>query len=243
VACGPGIERIAEEVAERFPEARLALLSSDLVPSLTEMREIIKTIESGEADIVIGTQMVAKGHHFPQLATVGIVDGDLGLGTADPRAAERTFQLLHQVTGRAGRVLTMGRGFVQTYMPEHPVMQAIITGDRDAFLENEIRQRQSGLLPPYGRLAALIVSARDKELAELFARDVARHAPPAERIEVLGPAEAPLAIIRGRSRWRLLVKAPRELDLQAYLRAWLGTLPKPPSDLRLTVDIDPYNFL
>jgi primosomal protein N' (replication factor Y) len=243
VACGPGVERIAEEVTERFPEARLALLSSDLVPSLTEMREIIKTIEAGEADIIIGTQMVAKGHHFPQLATVGIVDGDLGLGTADPRAAERTFQLLHQVTGRAGRVLTMGRGLVQTYMPEHPVMQAIITGDRDAFLESEIRQRQAGLLPPYGRLAALIVSARDKELAELFARDVARHAPPAELIEVLGPAEAPLAVIRGRARWRLLVKAPREIDLQAYLRAWLESLPKPPSDLRLTVDIDPYNFL
>ena len=145
VACGPGVERIAEEVGERFPEARLALLSSDLVPSLTEMREIIKTIEAGEADIVIGTQMVAKGHHFPLLATVGVVDGDLGLGTADPRAAERTFQLLHQVTGRAGRVLTAGRGFVQTYMPEHPVMQAIITGDRDAFLDTEIRQRQAGV--------------------------------------------------------------------------------------------------
>jgi primosomal protein N' (replication factor Y) len=243
VACGPGIERIAEEVGERFPEARLALLSSDLVPSLLDMREVIKTIEAGEADIIIGTQMVAKGHHFPQLATVGVVDGDLGLGTADPRAAERTFQLLHQVTGRAGRVLTVGRGFVQTYMPEHPVMQAIITGDRDTFLETEIRQRQSGLLPPYGRLAALIVSARDKELAELFARDVARRAPPAQRIEVLGPAEAPLAIVRGRYRWRLLVKAPRELDVQAYLRAWLAALPKPPSDLRLTVDIDPYNFL
>jgi primosomal protein N' (replication factor Y) len=147
------------------------------------------------------------------------------------------------VTGRAGRVLTSGRGFVQTYMPEHPVMQAIITGDRDAFLENEIRQRQAGLLPPFGRLAALIISARDKELAELFARDVVRRAPPAQRIEVLGPAEAPLAIIRGRYRWRLLVKAPRELDLQAYLRAWLDALPKLPSDLRLTVDIDPYNFL
>ncbi len=243
VACGPGIERIAEEVGERFPEARLALLSSDLVPGLTEMREIIRTIETGEADIVIGTQMVAKGHHFPQLATVGVVDGDLGLGTADPRAAERTFQLLHQVTGRAGRALTPGRGFVQTYMPEHPVMRAIILGDREAFLESEIRQRQAGMLPPYGRLAALIISARDKELAELFARDVARHAPPAERIAVLGPAEAPLAVIRGRHRWRLLVKAPRELDLQSYLRAWLSALPKPPSDLRLTVDVDPYNFL
>jgi primosomal protein N' (replication factor Y) (superfamily II helicase) len=243
VPCGPGVERIAEEVAERFPAARVALLSSDLVPSLIEMREIIKSIESGEADIVIGTQMVAKGHHFPQLATVGVVDADLGLGQADPRAGERTFQLLHQVTGRAGRALTAGRGFVQTYMPEHPVMQAIISSDRDAFLEREIRQRQAGMLPPYGRLAALIVSARDKELADLFVRDVARRAPPAERIEVLGPAEAPLAVIRGRHRFRLLVKAPRELDLQAYLRAWLGALPKPPSDLRLTVDIDPYSFL
>jgi primosomal protein N' (replication factor Y) (superfamily II helicase) len=243
VACGPGIERIAEEVQERFPDARLALLSSDLVPGLTEMRAIIKDIEQGEADIVIGTQMVAKGHHFPQLATVGVVDGDLGLGQADPRAAERTFQLLHQVTGRAGRVLIAGRGLVQTYMPEHPVMQAIISGDREAFLEREIRQRQSALLPPFGRLAALVVSARDKELAQLFARDIAHRAPPAERIQVLGPAEAPLAVIRGRHRWRLLLKAPRELDIQAYLRAWLASLPKPPSDLRLTIDVDPYNFL
>ncbi|KAB2911156.1 MAG: primosomal protein N' [Hyphomicrobiaceae bacterium] len=243
VACGPGIERIAEEVTERFPDARLALLSSDLVPGLAEMREIIKSIEAGKADIIIGTQMVAKGHHFPALATVGVVDGDLGLGQADPRAAERTFQLLHQVTGRAGRALTAGQGFVQTYMPEHPVMQAIISGDREAFLAREIRQRQGTLLPPFGRLAALVISARDKELAELFARDVARHAPPAERIEILGPAEAPLAVIRGRFRWRILIKAPRELDVQAYLRAWLSSLPKPPSDLRLTVDIDPYNFL
>ena len=243
VACGPGVERIAEEVRSRFPEARLALLSSDLVPSLVEMREVIKGIEAGEADIVIGTQMVAKGHHFPQLATVGVVDGDLGLGSADPRAAERTFQLLHQVTGRAGRALATGRGFVQTYMPEHPAMQAIVTGDREMFLANEIRQRQAGLLPPYGRLAALVVSARDKDLAQLYARDVARHAPPSQRIEVLGPAEAPIAVIRGRHRWRLLVKAPRDADVQSYLRAWLASLPKPPSDLRLTVDIDPYNFL
>src|SRR5262245_21350908 len=197
VACGPGVERIAEEVAERFPQARTALLSSDLVPSLLEMREIIKTIEAGEANIVIGTQMVAKGHHFPQLATVGIVDGDLGLGQADPRAGERTFQLMHQVTGRAGRALTAGRGLVQTYMPEHPVMQAIISGDREAFLAREIRQRQAALLPPFGRLAALIVSARDKELAQLFARDVAHRAPPAARIALLGPADAPLAVIRG----------------------------------------------
>ena len=244
VACGPGVERVAEEVAERFPEARVVLLSSDLVPGLVEMRDIIKRIEAGEADIIIGTQIVAKGHHFPNLALVGIVDGDLGLAQgADPRAGERTFQLLHQVTGRAGRAHVAGRGLVQTYDPAHPVMQAIISGDREAFLEREIQVRQRGMLPPYGRLAALIVSARDKQLAERAARDIARRAPFSERIAVLGPAEAPLAVVRGRHRWRLLVKAPRELDMQAYLRAWLDALPPIKGDLRLTVDIDPYGFL
>jgi primosomal protein N' (replication factor Y) len=243
VACGPGVERVAEEVGQRFPEARLALLSSDLIPSLTEMREIITRIEAGDANIIIGTQMVAKGHHFPDLATVGVVDGDLGLGQADPRAAERTFQLLHQVTGRAGRMSARGQGFVQTHMPEHPVMEAIVSGDRDAFVDREIRQRQAGLLPPYGRLVALIVSARHKEQAEMAAAEIARRAPSAQRITVLGPAEAPLAVIRGRHRWRLLVKAPREIDVQAYLREWLATLPEFKGDLRLTVDVDPYSFL
>lgn len=244
VACGPGVERVAEEVAELFPEARVSLLSSDLIPSLIEMREVIKKIEAGEADIIIGTQIVAKGHHFPGLAMVGVVDGDLGLAQgADPRAGERTFQLLHQVTGRAGRALAEGRGFVQTHNPEHPVMAAIISGDREAFLSAEISNRQRGVLPPYGRLAALIVSAREKELAERMARHVVRHAPPAERIEVLGPAEAPLAVIRGRHRWRILVKAPRELDIQAYLRSWAAALPPFKGDVRLTLDIDPYSFL
>lgn len=243
-ACGPGVERVAEEVKDRWPAARLALLSSDLIPSLVEMREVIHRIEAGEADIIIGTQIVAKGHHFPDLALVGIVDGDLGLAQgADPRAGERTFQLLHQVTGRAGRAFARGRGFVQTHMPEHPVMQAIISGDRDAFVEREIAIRQRGLLPPYGRLAALVVSARDKEVAELVARDIALAAPPSEKIMVLGPAEAPIAVIRGRHRWRILVKAPRELDLQAYMREWLAVLPPIKGDPRLTVDIDPYSFL
>jgi len=244
VACGPGVERVAEEVAERFPEARLALLSSDLIPGIVEMREVIREIEAGGIDIIIGTQIVAKGHHFPLLATVGIVDGDLGLALgADPRAGERTFQLLHQVTGRAGRALAEGRGYVQTYNPEHPVMEAIIASDRELFLEREIAIRRKGLLPPFGRLAALIVSAREKDVAQGVARDIARKAPPAERIQILGPAEAPLSVIRGRHRWRLLVKAPREIDIQAYLRAWLAEMPPLKGDLRLTVDIDPYSFL
>lgn len=244
VACGPGVERVAEEVAERFPHARVALLSSDLIPSLVEMREVIKRIERREADIIIGTQIVAKGHHFPGLALVGIVDGDLGLAQgADPRAGERTFQLLHQVTGRAGRAEIVGRGLVQTYNPDHPVMQAIVSGDRDAFIEREIQVRQRGLLPPYGRLAALIVSAREKELAERIAREIARAAPFSERIAVLGPAEAPIAVVRGRHRWRLLVKAPRDLDVQAYLREWIARMPQLKGDVRLTIDVDPYSFL
>ncbi len=244
VACGPGVERVAEEVAGRFPKARLALLSSDLVPGLTEMREIIKGIEAGETDIIIGTQIVAKGHHFPNLALVGIVDGDLGLAQgADPRAGERTFQLLHQVTGRAGRSFARGRGFIQTHNPDNPVMAAIISGDREAFLAREIEQRQRGLLPPYGRLAAIVISAREKELAEIAARDIRSRAPQSERIEVLGPAEAPIAVVRGRHRWRLLVKAPREMDIQGFLRLWMEALPKLPSDIRVTVDVDPYSFL
>ena len=244
VACGPGVERVAEEVAERFPDAKVALLSSDLIPGLTEMRAVIARIEAGEVNIIIGTQIVAKGHHFPNLAMVGIVDGDLGLAQgADPRAGERTFQLLHQVTGRAGREAIRGRGLVQTYQPHHPVMAAILSGDREAFLEQEIRTRQLGLLPPFGRLAALIVSARDQELAERVAREIARVAPPSEKIEILGPAEAPIAVIRGRHRWRILVKASRELDIQGYLRAWGDAMPALKGDLSLTVDIDPYNFL
>lgn len=243
IPCGPGVERIAEEVAERFPEARLALLSSDLVPGLKEMREIIDRIERREADIIIGTQMVAKGHHFPGLQTVGIVDGDLGLTGADPRAAERSFQLMHQVTGRAGRTHTRGRGFVQTHLPDHPVMQAIINSDRDAFVACEIRQRQAAMMPPFGRLAALLVSARDRVQAEGYAREIARRAPAAPRIDVLGPAEAPIAVVRGRHRFRLLVKAPREMDIQGYLRAWLQAMPPVKGDLRLSVDVDPYNFL
>jgi primosomal protein N' (replication factor Y) len=243
-ACGPGVERIAEEVKERFPDARQVLLSSDLISGLEEMRAIIRRIEDGEAQIIIGTQIVAKGHNFPDLTLVGIVDGDLGLAHgADPRAGERTFQLLHQVTGRAGRRAIQGQGLVQTHMPDHPVMEAIITGDREAFLEREIHARQSALLPPYGRLAALVISARDKEVAELVARDVAARAPQAEHIVVLGPAEAPIALIRGRHRWRLLVKAPREQDVQSYLRQWLSLLPKLPTDVQVRVDIDPYSFL
>jgi primosomal protein N' (replication factor Y) len=243
VPCGPGIERIAEEVAEHFPDARRVLLSSDLTPSISDLRETLREIEAREVDVIIGTQLVAKGHHFPGLALVGVVDGDLGLAQADPRAAERTFQLLSQVTGRAGRDAIPGRGLIQTYMPEHPVIQALMSGDRDAFYEREITARREAGLPPFGRLASLLVSGSSREAAETYARAVALAAPSAAKIQVLGPAEAPLSVIRGRHRYRLLVKAAREADLQAYLRQWLSQVPKPKGDVRLAVDIDPYSFL
>ena len=244
VPCGPGVERIAEEVTALFPEARQALLSSDLVPTITQLKEVITQIEEGEADIIIGTQIVAKGHNFPGLQLVGVVDGDLGLqGAGDPRAAERTFQLLHQVSGRAGRGEARGVGFIQTYLPEHPVMSALLQGDREEFFEREMQMRQMLNYPPFGRLVGLIVSAKQREIAELYGREVAKRAPRSTNITVMGPVEAPLSIIRGRHRFRILVKAPREVDVQAFMRLWQARLPAAKGDLRLTVDIDPYNFM
>ena len=243
IPCGPGVERVAEDVQSFFPDARVEILSSDVVPNIQQLREVIKRISEGEADIIIGTQIVAKGHNFPKLTLVGVVDGDLGLGQADPRACERTFQLIQQVTGRAGRFADDGIGYIQTHMPEHPVMEALISGDRDNFIEREIQNRHGVGWPPFGRLASLIVTARMKELAYDFARQLALRAPKSQNIAILGPAEAPIAVIRGRFRYRILVKTPKEMDLQSYLRQWLNDIQKPKGDLRLSVDIDPYNFL
>ena len=242
-ACGPGVERIEEEVAALFPEARVLVLSSDLIVSVEQMREELKEIEQGHVDLIIGTQLVAKGHHFPKLNLVGIIDADLGLANGDPRAAERTFQLLSQVAGRAGREAGRGYGFLQTHQPNHPVMKALIAGDREAFYASEIAAREAAGYPPYGRLASLVISAGDRPSAEGLARKLAATAPLDDAVRVLGPAEAPLALVRGRFRYRLLIKSPRNFDLSAYLRDWLAEAPKPKRDQRLEVDIDPQSFL
>ncbi len=242
VPVGPGIERLAEEVGALFPEARTIALSSDLLGGVQRMREELDAVARGDVDIVIGTQLVAKGHNFPLLKLVGVVDADLGLAHGDLRAAERTFQLLSQVTGRAGRAGGASQAFLQTYAPEHPVMQAMVSGDREAFYAREIAERRTAGLPPFGRLAALIVSAtRGDALA--FAAAVRRAAPVDPAIMVLGPAEAPLAVIRGRHRFRLLVQSARGVDMQGYLRRWLTAAPKERADLRVQVDIDPQSFL
>ena len=243
VACGPGVERIAEEAAGHFPEARVIVLSSDLLGGVKRLRLELEAIANGEADIVVGTQLVAKGHNFPNMTLVGVVDADLGLANGDPRAAERTFQLLSQVTGRAGRTGRKSLGLIQTYQPDHPVMRAIVSGDAEAFYDEEIAARERAALPPFGRLAGIIVSAASRAEAEGHARVLRRAAPDAPGIAVLGPAEAPLALIAGRHRMRLLVHGERRCDLQAFLRALLAAGPKPRGSVKVQVDVDPQSFL
>ena len=243
VACGPGVERIAEEVVGHFPDARTIVLSSDMLGGVRRLRLELEAIAKGDVDIVIGTQLVAKGHNFPNMTLVGVVDADLGLANGDPRAAERTFQLLSQVTGRAGRTGKKSVGLLQTYQPDHPVMQAIVSGDAEAFYERETAEREKSHLPPFGRLAGIIVSAATRAEAEGHARGLRRAAPPSTDIQVLGPAEAPLAMVGGRHRFRLLVHGERRSDMQAFLRALLAAGPKPRGSVRVQVDIDPQSFL
>lgn len=242
-AIGPGVERLQEEAASLFPDARTMVLSSDLITSIETMRAELNEIAEGRVDIIIGTQLVAKGHNFPRLNLVGVVDADLGLSNGDPRAAERTFQLLNQVIGRAGREQGRGVGYLQTYQPEHPVMKALVASDRQAFYDTEIELRERTLYPPFGRLASMIISAGDRPTAEGFARKLASAAPRDEAVQVLGPAEAPLAVVKGRYRFRLLVKSARGVDLSGYLRDWLAVAPKTKGNLKLEVDVDPQSFL
>ena len=241
-AVGPGVERLEQEAGELFPQARILVLSSDLVESIERLRQELDDVAEGRFDLIIGTQLVAKGHHFPKLNLVGIVDADLGLGNGDPRAAERTFQLLHQVVGRAGREEGRGIGYLQTHQPEHPVMRALISGDREAFYKSEIEQREHAGYPPFGRLASLVITSNERHVAETYGRTLANAAPKDDQVRVLGPAEAPIAVVRGRHRFRLLVKAPRAFDLSAYLRGWLADAPKPRGNVRLEVDVDPQSF-
>ncbi len=243
-------------MATLFPEARRLVLSSDMPGGTERLRQELDGIARGEVDVVVGTQLVAKGHNFPNLTLAAIVDADVGLANGDPRAAERTFQLLQQVTGRAGRGEAPGRALIQTYQPDHPVMRALLTGDVERFYRTEIEARQRAGLPPFGRLAGLIVSGTDRHATENHARALARAAyaatggdplarapDAAPAIEVFGPAEAPIAMIRGRYRFRLLVKATRSADLQGFLRRILAEGPKPTGSLRVAVDVEPQSFL
>ncbi len=241
-ACGPGVERLAEEVASLHPQARIAVVTSDTLGGPSQTAELMRQIAEHEIDILIGTQVIAKGHHFPLLTLVGVVDADLGLNGGDLRAAERTYQLLTQVAGRAGREQRPGRVYLQTYLPDHQVMQALVSGERERFLAAEAEERRKAGMPPFGRLAALILSGPDSVELDRAARALGRAAPRSDEVEVLGPAPAPLALLRGRHRRRLLLKARRNVQVQTLLRDWLAKVKIAPP-LRLQIDIDPYSFV
>ena len=243
-AVGPGVERMAEEVTALFPEARVAILSSDLFGSARALKAKVEEIARGGADIIVGTQLVAKGHNFPKLTLVGVIDADLGLQGSDLRAAERTFQLMRQVSGRAGRADRPGEALLQTWQPEHPVIRAILSGDEEAFLREEAAQRRAAGVPPYGRMAGIIISDPDARVAFDVGNALARSTAMLEEVgaEIYGPAPAPIARIRGRHRVRLLIKAPRQASIQPALAAWVAQVTLPRST-RLSIDIDPQSFL
>ena len=241
VACGPGVERVAEEVAELFPEARLAVMASDELSTPAEIRETVAAIVRHDVDIIVGTQIVTKGYHFPDLTLVGVVDADLGLSGGDMRAAERTWQQLEQVAGRAGRAEKPGTVLFQTFMPEHPVIEALVSGDRDEFLEQEANAREQQGMPPFGRLAAVILSGADYNAVVTAARQLGRAAPRITGVQVLGPAPAPLAYLRGKHRYRLLVKTEKQVNIQNVLKKWLGSVGIV-STVRVQIDVDPVSF-
>jgi primosomal protein N' (replication factor Y) len=239
---GPGVERVLEEVEQLFPDARRIVMASDTIPGPAAATAAAEAIATRQVDLIIGTQIVAKGWHFPHLTLVGVVDADLGLAGGDLRAAERTLQVLHQVSGRAGRAEAPGKVLLQTFSPDHPVMRALVSGDVAAFMAEEAAGRRPGHWPPFGRLAALIVSSEDEREADRAARDLGLAAPRAAGVEVLGPAPAPLALLRGRHRRRLLLKARRDVPVQPLLRDWLARVDLPNS-VRVQVDVDPVGFL
>ena len=240
---GPGVERLGEEAAALWPEARIATLSSDLYGSARALKAEIQSIAEGGADIVIGTQLVAKGHNFPNLTLVGVIDADLGLQGSDLRAAERTFQLMRQVAGRAGRAEKPGTALLQTYQPDHPVIRAILAGDEESFWQAEAGEREAAGVPPFGRMAGIILSGPDLAQISQVAQHLARATGPLSTVgaQVFGPAPAPIARVRGRHRIRMLVKAPKGVALQPALRAWVAQV-QVRGEARLAIDIDPQSF-
>lgn len=241
VACGPGVERIFDEVKEAFPDANALILSSDTAEDPQQLKSILKKIHDRKIDIVIGTQIIAKGHHFPKLTCVGVIDADLGLSGGDLRATERTWQLLHQVSGRAGRAEDAGFVYLQTFYPHHKVMQVLISGARDAFLDIEASEREAAFMPPFSRLVGLILSGDKEQEVIHFAQSLSKAAPYNDKLRVLGPAPAPILKLRNKYRYRFLVVADKSIDVQKTVRYWVSQV-KFPSKMKLQIDVDPMSF-
>ncbi len=241
VSCGPGVERVAEEVHTLFPSARLLQITSETMLHPADFESVMEQVHSGEVDILVGTQILAKGHHFPNLTLVGVIDADMGLSGGDLRASERTFQLLQQVMGRAGREQKKGMALLQSYNPENLIIQALQKNNRDDFLTEEIQARQLLKMPPFGKLASVIISGKNQQKTYAFIQTLMRHSPLQSGVEILGPVVAPLARLKGKYRYRLLIKAPKQIKLQNYLHLWLDHAIIPAS-IDMRVDIDPYSF-
>jgi primosomal protein N' (replication factor Y) len=241
VSCGPGVERVYEEVIQAFPQTKAALITSETIGNPQEFKALSERILNGEVDILIGTQILAKGHNFPNLTLVGVIDADMGLAGGDLRAGERTFQLLHQVMGRAGRYQKKGQAVLQSYSPENLIIQALQKNDRSQFLTEEILSRQVLSMPPFGRLASFIISGKNQALTYQVAQNLVKTAPTQSDITVLGPVVAPLALLRGKYRFRILIKTPKDFKLQKMLSFWLKSQ-NIPSAVDVRLDIDPYSF-
>lgn len=241
VSCGPGVERIYEEAHQLFPEARMTMVTSDTLNNPKEFEALLQKIKNNEIDVLIGTQILAKGHHFSNLTLVGVIDADMGLSGGDLRAGERTFQLLHQVTGRAGREQKKGIAVLQTYVPDNLVIQSLQKNDKNTFIQEEIATRQILSMPPFGQLAAIILSGKNEQLVVDVAKKIVATAPFLEGLDVLGPTPAPLALLRGKFRYRLLIKSNKDIKLQNILNVWLKKIPLN-SSVSVRVDINPYSF-
>lgn len=241
VSCGPGVERILEETKILFPSARIELITSDTLSNLKEFTRILNQMDTHEIDILIGTQILAKGHHFADLTLVGIIDADMGLSGGDLRAGERTFQLLQQVMGRAGRGQKKGTAIIQTFAPENMIIQALKNNDRELFLQEETASRQILKLPPFGRLAAFIISGKQQIRVAQTAQQIVAKAPYMKDFDVLGPVPAPIAFLRNKHRYRILVKTSRDVKLQPILKHWMSLIDIP-SGVDIRLDIDPYSF-
>jgi primosomal protein N' (replication factor Y) len=242
IALGPGVERLEEEIGNFLPEAKVLTLSSDTVESVKKLKKVFAAIENHEVDIIIGTQMVAKGHHFPALTLVGIIDIDSGLIGGDFRGAERTFQLLQQVSGRAGREKLAGKVIIQTFQPESRVIRTFLAGNRNEFIDTEMQIRDENTLPPFGRMGALIISGKREDAVRRYCTELSRSAPIMNGVRILGPAPAPLTLLRGKFRYRFLLKTGRRVNIQKIIRDWLDSTPAP-SALKVKIDIDPYSFV
>ncbi|MDR1031728.1 MAG: primosomal protein N' [Holosporales bacterium] len=244
-AFGAGVERIQRELADKLPSARIVVASSDTVPTVQRMQQLYDDIVNHRCDVIVGTQIFSKGHHFPDISLVGVIDADAGLMGSDPRASEQTYQAIQQVSGRAGRAQVRGKVLLQTYSPDTPLFKALKEYNSEEFFRLEMHSRKVSQLPPYARLAAIIMSSNDAKQVEEFAKKIVASTPSANAkassLQILGPAPAAMARLQGRNRWRILLRAVRHYDIQSYIRAWLKAT-KVPSSIRLTIDIDPYNL-